>query len=98
MIAAELRSAWTGEAPVPTRPALAIRPCHQQDSHTVEDEHETQVHLGFGGRAFKLLPGKNSPESGDHRRGLPYGIRNCHAGEAGSDQIEDHADAPDESA
>ncbi len=29
---------------------------------------------------------------------MPYGIRNCYAGVAGRDQIEDHADAPDESA
>src|SRR5450759_2980965 len=78
--------------------ALAICPGHQQDPQTVEDEHEDQVHLGFAGCAFKFLPGKNSPESGDHRRGLPDGIRNCYAGKAGSNEIENHAGAPDESA
>src|SRR6202043_3568548 len=63
-----------------------------------EDEHERQIHLCLSGCAFKFLPRKDAPKSSNHRRGLPYGIRNCHAGEAGSDQIEDHADAPDESA
>ena len=62
---------------------LAICPCYQQDSYTVEDKHQAQVHLGFARSAFKFLPGKNSPQSGDHRSGLPYGIRDRYSGEAG---------------
>src|ERR1035437_10764963 len=97
---AEQAAESAGASPVSTVSAAcsAICPGYQQDPQTVEDEHQDKVHLGLAGCAFKFLPGKDAPESGDHGRGLPNGVGNGYAGEAGSGQIEHHAGAPDESA
>src|ERR1035441_7728963 len=75
-----------------------IGPGHQQDPQTVKDEHQSEGQPGRPPRACEFFPREYAPESGDHGRGLSDGVGNCYSSEAGGDQIENHADAPDESA
>ena len=73
---------------------LAVCLGHQQDSQTVENEHQDQVNLGFAGCTFKFLPGKNAPERGDHGSGLSNGVGNREGGCFSGNDIEDSPDAP----
>src|SRR5271155_3279259 len=77
---------------------LAVGSGNEQNSETVEDEHQSKVHVGFARSAGEFFPGENAPESGDHGRGLTDGVGNGLTGELSGREVENGADAPDDSA
>src|SRR4249919_2878535 len=77
--------------------SLPVGVGYQKNCQRVENEHEYEKHLSPATRSVELFPGQHAPKCGDHRSRLANGIRNCHSGKAGSDQIENHAQAPDKS-
>src|ERR1700751_375911 len=71
---------------------------YQQNRQGIENEHEDEKYFSPASRTVELFPRQHAPKCRHHGSRLPDGIRNCYPGEAGRDQIEDHAQSPDESA
>src|ERR1700733_8518368 len=78
--------------------ALGVGFGYEQNAHAIKDEHQEKIKLRLAGRAGEFFPGEDSPKRGDHGGGLADGVGDGDSREAGGDEIEDHAGAPDESA
>src|SRR5580658_962344 len=75
---------------------------HSRQDDQYKPDKETGKHRGdqtrgTSGRGAEFLPDENAPQGGDHGRALAQAVGNGEAGATRGDDVERHANAPDES-